>query len=120
MKRILAPVVLALAFAAPAAANTAQATGTVLASGTVGPRGLRGRLESPTTLVRFTDAKAKIHFRASKVDSAVILPYVVKLSGMGTANGKLVHFVAIATHHPSPTGDWFKISWAADRRMAGG
>ena len=30
---------------------------------------------------------------------------------MGIANGKSVHFVAIATHHPSPTGDWFKISW---------
>ena len=120
MKRILAPVVLALAFAAPAAANTAQATGTVLASGTVGPRAAFALdFESPTTLVRFTDAKAKIHFRSSKVDSAVILPYVVKLSGMGTANGKLVHFVAIATHHPSPTGDWFKISWGGGPSYGG-
>ena len=120
MKRILAPVVLALAFAAPAAANTAQATGTVLANGTLGPRAAFAlNFDSPTTLVRFTDAKAKIRFRSSKVDSAVILPYVVKLTGMGIANGKSVHFVAIATHHPSPTGDWFKISWGGGPSYGG-
>ena len=55
----------------------------------------------------------------SKVDSAVILPSVVKLTGMGIANGKTVHFVAIATHHPSPTGDWFKISWGGGPSYGG-
>jgi len=120
VKRILAPVVLALAFAAPAAANTARATGTVLANGTVGSRATFAlNFDSPTKLVRFTDAKAKIHFRSSKVDSAVVLPSVVKLTGMGIANGRAVHFVAIATHHPSPTGDWFKISWGGGPSYGG-
>ena len=38
---------------------------------------------------------------------------------MGIANGKSVHFVAIATHHPSPTGDWFKISWGGGPSYGG-
>jgi hypothetical protein len=122
VKRALAAasMLAALAFAAPAAANTAHAQGTVLANGTVGSQALFAiDFESLITHVRFVDKKAKLNFRSSKVDSAVVLPYVVKLSGMGVANGKTVHFVAIATHHPSPTGDWFKIAWGGGPSYGG-
>lgn len=120
MKRIIAPAlaVAALVFAAPAAANTAYASGMVLANGTFGPKAtFTIDFESPMTQVKFT--KGMTHFRSSTIGSAVVLPYVVKLTGMGVANGRVVHFVAIATHHPSPTGDWFKISWGGGPSYGG-
>jgi len=122
VKRILAPalVLAALVFAAPAAANTAHASGTVLANGTFGSRAMFAiDYNSPKTQVLYNDAKAKVHFRSTTIESAVVLPYVVKLTGMGVSNGRTVHFVAIATHHPSPTGDWFKISWGGGPSYGG-
>lgn len=120
MKRFLAPalVLAALVFAAPAAANTAHASGTVLANGTFGSKATFAiDFDSPMTLVKF--AGKTVHFRSTTIASAVVLPYVVKMTGMGVANGRTVHFVAIATHHPSPTGDWFKISWGGGPSYGG-
>ena len=122
MKRIIVPALaaLALVLAAPAAANTAQASGTVLANGTFGSKAMFTiDFKSPQTQVVFAGKNRAMHFRSTTVSSAVVLPYVVKLSGTGVSNGRTVHFVAIATHHPSPTGDWFKISWGGGPSYGG-
>ena len=125
MKRVLAPVIgavaLALALVAPAAANTAHANGTVLTNGTTGTTAAFSIAydTGKATLVSVLDKKANLRFRSTSVDNIVTLPYVVKMSGMGLANGRAVHFVAIATHHPSPTGDWFKISWGGGPSRGG-
>jgi hypothetical protein len=112
VKRLLAPalVLAALVLAGPAAANTAHANGSVLANGTLGPAA-RFSIDynNPTTQVTFSTKR--VSFRSTSISSVVVLPYVVKMTGVGISNGRKVPFVAIATHHPSPTGDWFKISW---------
>jgi hypothetical protein len=108
----------ALVAAGPAAADSAQATGTIMTNGTQAMFTLdytSGLMQK----VVFVDRSMHLSFHSTTLSSVQVLPYVVKITGTGIANGRRVSYVAIATHHPSPTGDWFRIDWSGVSSMGG-
>lgn len=127
MKRMLVAAVVALAAAAPAGAalstttHTARGSGTVLVNGTTGASASfsldfsKGKGHK----VVFVSRKSGIAFHSQGLTSLRFTSTAVKISGWGIANGRRVHFVAIATQNPSPLGDWFKISWGGGPSYGG-
>lgn len=126
MKRALVVVALALATAAPAAASVST-SGTVRGAGTVRMNGMTG----PTAFfsidlangkggkIAFGNPRTHTSFHSRVLSTLRFSTSAVKITGLGYANGRLVPFTMIATDHPAPAGDWFRISWAHGPSLGG-
>lgn len=126
MKRALVVAALALAVAAPAAASVST-SGTVSGAGTVRMNGMTG----PTAFfsidlangkggkIVFRNPKTHMSFHSQLLRSMKFNSSAVKITGLGYANGRLVPFTMVATDHPAPMGDWFRISWAHGPSLGG-
>src|SRR5436305_8947545 len=114
MIRALAVAGAALAFAAPAAAavstsGTVRGAGTVRSSGTIGPTAFISIDFSKGTGSKVLYRSPGVSFHSQTVGTVRFSQTAVKITGLGYVNGRLVPFTAIATDHPAPIGDWFKI-----------
>jgi len=126
MKRILAAAVVAIAIAAPAVASastsgSARGAGTVLSYGTTGgtaffridfSKGKGGK-------ILYANRKAHVYFHSQVIGAPRFTATAMKVRGWGFVNGKLVPFTAVATDHPAPIGDWFKITWGRGAARGG-
>jgi hypothetical protein len=117
MKRILAVAAVALATAVPAAASvstsaTVHGAGTVRSSGTVGPTAFFSIDFSKGKGSKLLYRAPGVMFHSQTLGTVKFSNTAVKIAGWGYVNGRLVPFTAIATDHPAPLGDWFKIVWA--------
>jgi hypothetical protein len=116
MKRLLIVAVAACAVAVPAASAS---TFTLRAGGYIQDQNLNmdralfsvNFKKGPGHKVVYNDGKAGIYFRSLHLSSVTLVRNAVKIVGLGTVQGKRVHFTAIATDHNSAAGDWFTISW---------
>ena len=136
--------VAALCIAAPAAAKAVNTTPpivnpvtgnvianpgvTVNAAGTVRMHGAKGtpgyfRMnlhKGPGWKVVYHDPASHTFFRSLSFETIAYLPNAVKITGIGMANGKRVHFTATAVAHDgNTTFDRFGITWNHRARIGG-
>jgi hypothetical protein len=118
MKRLLIVTIVALGIAVPAA-SASTTTFRLRAGGIVQDRNMNmsqaafgvNFKKGPGHKVTYVDSTSGITFRSLSLSSVKLVRNAVKITGIGLANGRRVHFAAIAAAHNTTAGDWFTIAW---------